>query len=111
EAADLRGAVQLHAPFLEPPDAEHALEQVRPVPGVRPPGRRRTGTLTPLGLRGPPAGLGGRRGLAGTGGGAGRAHADPSRVDTSPVGRPSSRARSTRRTTLPLRVLGRFWSN
>ena len=37
----------------------------------------------------------------------GFAHAPSSRVDRSPSGRPSSRARSSRRTILPLRVLGR----
>ncbi len=95
ETPDTGGAVQLHAAFLEPADAQHRLEQGKAVRGL---------TVRPGG---------GSRCV----GGAGSAHADCSvlareeasgeesafsRVEVSPSGRPSSRARSRRRMTLPM---------
>jgi hypothetical protein len=80
EAADLAGAVELRRFLLHAADAQHVGEQ---------PQRE--------------FGLEGHRAAGGRGD-----HAPASRVEVSPSGRPSSRALSSRRMILPLRVWGRL---
>ena len=82
EAADLAQAVQLGRLLLEAPDEEHLAKEREPLLAVEPgEGRRRS------------------------------AHALSSSVETSPSGRPSSRALSRRRMILPLRVRGTVGTN
>ena len=79
EASDLFLGVKLRAFVLEPADADHVLQQVE-----------RMGSGEPRLIDG-------------------RCHRSSlSSVEMSPSGRPSSRALSSRRMILPLRVLGRF---
>ena len=82
EASDLLLGVELGAFVLEPANADHLLQQVEHM-------RARQARLVD--------GCGHRSSL--------------SSVEMSPSGRPSSRALSSRRMILPLRVFGRFWRN
>jgi hypothetical protein len=79
EAADLGGAVELNASFLEPPDPQHLAEELARVTRVH---RGKASFLV-------------------------YGHHELSRVETSPSGSPSSWALRSRRTIFPLRVLGR----
>lgn len=82
EAANFGGGVELGALLLQPPDADHGMQQVQSMNAVQ------GGSLRfPRALR---------------------FHSAVSSVERSPSGRPSSRALSRRRMILPALFLGRL---